>query len=516
MTSTVTPTSTSAAAEPDYALTGAAKQRAIDSGLANAEWFRPTIDQAVLRSLLERRNARAAFDVVLWLALLIGFGAWVVMSWWSWWTVPALIGYGALYGGAADPRWHEMGHGTAFKSRRANNLIYPVASFMLFRGPTVWRWSHYRHHTDTIIVGRDAEISFQRPADVARTVLMYTGVKGGLLMFWRLVRHAFGRIDADAAEFVPASEHHKVVRESRVFVAIVAAAAIWSIVAWTPLPIVMIGAPTLYGMWLMVFFGLTQHAGLRENVLDHRYNTRTVYMNPVFRFLYLNMNYHVEHHVFPSVPYPSLPKLHDEIKSQLAPPLPSTWAAYRQIFSTLARQQRDGSYEIPLAVPDVASAVKHRVEVGAGAWADRTALDEAGEIDDTDHNVAAPDAAVTAPRAEHADATAEAGATSTGSIDLGDADMLDVDHVARIDVGDRTFVLCRLATDEYSLLDGICTHERVHLGEGFLDDGEIECPKHNARFDARTGEVCSFPATVSLCAYPVRRVRDRLIADLDS
>jgi fatty acid desaturase/nitrite reductase/ring-hydroxylating ferredoxin subunit len=483
---------------PDYALVGTAKQQAIEHGLANAEWFQPAIDTAVLRSLQERHDTRAAVDVALWLALLVGFGVWAYLSVWSWWSIPAFLGYGALYGGAADPRWHECGHGTAFRARWANNMIYPVASFMLFRGPTVWRWSHYRHHTDTIIVGRDAEISFQRPANVGRTLLVFTGVKGGLQMFWRLVRHAAGRIDPDAAEFVPASEHRKVIWESRVFIAIVAAAALWSLVAWSPLPILFVGAPTLYGMWLMVFFGLTQHAGLRENVLDHRYNTRTVYMNPVLRFLYLNMNYHVEHHLFPSVPYPALPKLHEQIKAQLAPPLPSTWAAYKQIWSTLARQQRDPSYEIPLAVPDVPTSVKHRIEVGVTAWA---VPDHVAEVE--------------------ADVGGDVGATAgfpirPPGVDLGAADMVGVDDIVRVDVGERTFVLCRLGDDEYSLLDGLCTHERVHLAGGYLDGDEIECPKHNARFDARTGEVCSFPATVSLCAYPVRRVADRLIAEIDS
>ena len=44
-------------------------------------------------------------------------------------------------------------------------------------------------------------------------------------------------------------------------------------------------------------------------------------MNPVSRFLYWNMNYHVEHHMFPMVPYHALPQLHEEIKADL-PGLP--------------------------------------------------------------------------------------------------------------------------------------------------------------------------------------------------
>ena len=47
-----------------------------------------------------------------------------------------------------------------------NDAIYQIASFMVLREPTVWRWSHTRHHTDTIIVGRDPEIAAPRPPEI--------------------------------------------------------------------------------------------------------------------------------------------------------------------------------------------------------------------------------------------------------------------------------------------------------------------------------------------------------------
>ena len=67
----------------------------------------------------------------------------------------------------------------------------------------------------------------------------------------------------------------------------------------------------------MPIYGNTQHAGLAENVLDHRLNCRTVYMNFVNRYLYWNMNYHLEHHMFPLVPYHNLPKLHELVKADM-------------------------------------------------------------------------------------------------------------------------------------------------------------------------------------------------------
>ena len=53
-----------------------------------------------------------------------------------------------------------------------NDVVYQIACFMIMREPTVWRWSHARHHTDTIIVGRDPEIAVMRP-----TMLLKVGAE---------------------------------------------------------------------------------------------------------------------------------------------------------------------------------------------------------------------------------------------------------------------------------------------------------------------------------------------------
>lgn len=79
-------------------------------------------------------------------------------------------------------------------------------------------------------------------------------------------------------------------------------------------------------------------------------------MNPVFRFLYWNMNYHVEHHMFPMVPFHALPQLHDAVKADMPPPYPSTPAAYAEIVPALIRQTRDPSHHVVRPVPDAARA----------------------------------------------------------------------------------------------------------------------------------------------------------------
>jgi fatty acid desaturase len=89
---------------------------------------------------------------------------------------------------------------------------------------------------------------------------------------------------------------------------------------------------------------VTQHGGLADNVTDHRLNSRSVRMNPISRFVYWNMNYHVEHHMFPMVPFHHLAELHEEIKADLPPMLPSMLAAYREIVPAVLRERHDPDY----------------------------------------------------------------------------------------------------------------------------------------------------------------------------
>jgi fatty acid desaturase len=123
------------------------------------------------------------------------------------------------------------------------------------------------------------------------------------------------------------------------------------------LPAMVVGLPRMYGAWHHLVTGLTQHSGLADDVTDHRLNSRTVYMNPFSRFVYWNMNYHVEHHMFPMVPFHALPALHAEIKDDLPPPAPSIGAAFGEFLPVLLRQRKDPSHYIKRQVPDRADAV---------------------------------------------------------------------------------------------------------------------------------------------------------------
>lgn len=339
----------------DYSLVGLDTKLAQEKGLATAEWYHCPIDRKEMKALMKRSDGPALRDTALWFALLLASGFGGYWFWGSWACVPFFLVYGVLYGSSSDSRWHECGHGTAFKTRWMNDVVYNIACFMILREPTVWRWSHTRHHTDTIIVGRDPEIAVPRPPDILGILLNLFALKSGYAAFKKLFLHASGRLDDEEKTFIPEMEQGKVYRVARIYLAIFAAVIVWCIAIGSILPAMFIGLPTFYGGFMTVFFGLTQHAGLDEDVLDHRLNSRTVYMNPVFRFLYLNMNYHVEHHMFPMVPYHALPKLHEAIKGDCPTPYASTWEAYREIIPALLRQRREPGWYVKRQLPGHAS-----------------------------------------------------------------------------------------------------------------------------------------------------------------
>jgi fatty acid desaturase len=335
----------------DYALDGPANARAVEAGLANADWYKTPVERKLLKELMQRSDGPALRDTTIWLCLLSLTGGLGVYFWGTAWAVPIFMIYGILYATAADSRWHEMGHGTAFKTAWMNDAIYELASFLMMRNPVVWRWSHARHHTDSIIVGRDPEISNMRPPQLAMLALGMLGVTSVPMLLPPLIKNALGRLSPAEADFVPRSEWPRAFTAARIHVAIYAAVIIACIAAQSIIPAMLIGLPRAYGIWFLIVIGLPQHAGLAEDVLDHRLNARTVLMSRPIRFIYSNMNYHVEHHMYPMVPYHALPRLHEAVQHDCPAPAPSIGAAWREILPAFFRQLKDPAYFIVKQLP---------------------------------------------------------------------------------------------------------------------------------------------------------------------
>ena len=73
------------------------------------------------------------------------------------------------------------------------------------------------------------------------------------------------------------------------------------------------------------------------------------------------------------------------------------------------------------------------------------------------------------------------------------AEEIPSERVAVFQVGDHDVAVCNV-NGEFFAIDDLCTHDGGALDQGELEGDEIECPRHGARFDVRTGRVTQLPA----------------------
>jgi len=98
-----------------------------------------------------------------------------------------------------------------------------------------------------------------------------------------------------------------------------------------------------------------------------------------------------------------------------------------------------------------------------------------------------------------------------------------VDAAAEEDVADGqclgvrvggTLVALVREGDKIFALHDLCTHGAARLSDGFVENGCIECPLHQGRFDLATGEPRSAPVTRAVRTYPVRCAGGRVAVGL--
>lgn len=327
-------------------------------GRAN-RWWRPKIDRLALRQLRKNDETWPGVQYVSLYFCALAASGWLAWRAWersSYWAVLFFWVYGTIYAfsGAYD---HEARHRTLFKQRWLNTAFGHVFAFMTNFEPVRWKWTHTLHHAYTLstVEPLDFEIQVDRPSRLLRFALGFVPFAP---LFWlhesylaETFLNALGVITPVIAQCVPQHAQWQVVLSSRVHMGIWAGLIGACVVRASWLPALFFLLPTFYGNTLFALCGLAQHAGLPLNVKDHRLNTRTVLLNPVLSWLYVKLEYHQEHHLFPMVPWYKLPALHELIKDQMPPPHRGLVSAYRDIIPAVIKQAYDPAYAPPSRVP---------------------------------------------------------------------------------------------------------------------------------------------------------------------
>jgi 3-phenylpropionate/trans-cinnamate dioxygenase ferredoxin subunit len=101
-------------------------------------------------------------------------------------------------------------------------------------------------------------------------------------------------------------------------------------------------------------------------------------------------------------------------------------------------------------------------------------------------------------------------------VDVCAVDEIEEEDVIGFDHGGATYAVYRLEGEQFHATDGLCTHEGVHLCDGLVMAGIIECPMHNGRFEIATGRAKGAPVTVDLRTHPVKVEAGRVLIGLEA
>ena len=93
------------------------------------------------------------------------------------------------------------------------------------------------------------------------------------------------------------------------------------------------------------------------------------------------------------------------------------------------------------------------------------------------------------------------------------ADALGDDEALGVTVGEVPIAIVRAGGALYAV-HNVCTHQYALLSDGYVEDGCIECPLHQGRFELTTGRALCAPVTEPVKVYPVKVEDGKILVEL--
>ncbi len=229
---------------------------------------------------------------------------------------------------------HEAVHGTLHRNRWLNGVLGAACALPVLQNFSAYRVLHLRHHAE---LGSDGDPDHY-PA--------YTRSPWAVsLMNWLrlLVGYPAYITMIPILAFKHGAAADRIGLVAEVVVTVLAATLCWTLLpsAWLVhgwlLPMVLINT-------MVNIRGMSQHT-LLPHSNDKVLGTRTIITIPLVRFFMCNENYHLEHHLYPGVPWHHLPRVHTELRPALqavgAPFIPTYRSFVVEFVRNSMRRSRD-------------------------------------------------------------------------------------------------------------------------------------------------------------------------------
>lgn len=312
-----------------------------------------------------RRNDRAGLEfLAIHALLLVATGALVLRAGTTWWLLPSMFLHGIAITFLFAPL-HETSHGTAFRTRWLNELVFRTLSVLYISPPLVFRYWHACHHTYTHMPGRDPDISLPLPRTFHQYVRYCSAIP-----FWRrnvtwFASFALGRPAARDRWFIPADELPRAYREARIMLAGLLVLVVLSVWLATPVLLTLWIVPRVLGEPIMRWVRIAEHVGCEDSG-DLTRNTRTTRAPWWFHRLFWNMSYHAEHHLCPAAPFHALPKIHAQVGDRVHP----VGSGYLAVHAAILRDIRSGQADYRPSADRRETAPANGQPVASGAAGD--------------------------------------------------------------------------------------------------------------------------------------------------
>lgn len=341
---------------------------------AKINWYRCKVDKEVMAQLMQRSDFHGFRQVLCQLGLFtltgtLAYLAYLNINAANWyWSVPLLLL--ALFAHGTNGPFmglvavHELVHKTPFRTPFWNEFFLKLYSFISWSDYIWFRPSHIKHHQVTVHHDYDGEVVLPQKLSFKDWQFWLGLFAWNPLATWNVwkafFKRACGHLDNDWYRHVLPEENAKLRREHRNWArfvlighAVLAATFILS-GHWFLIVVFTIG--TQYCRWLLFLCGTPQHFGLTPDVPDHRLCCRTYTCSWLPAFYYWNMQYHIEHHMFPAVPFYKLPKLRKLIEHDLPPAPHGLRATWKHILEIHRKQIADPKYVYVPPLPKATSA----------------------------------------------------------------------------------------------------------------------------------------------------------------
>ena len=336
----------------------------------NITWYRTPLERKVLKQLMQRNDLRGWLQTIGHLGLffttaILSYWVYSIISVENWpWMTPLLLLTLFLHGTIGPFMGliavHELQHRTVFKSKALNSFFERLYAFISWSDYIWYQQSHARHHQATCHVDYDGEVVLPVKFSLRRWGTWLGWFAWNPKLSWQRLKpvwhHANGQLRGDWYNYVlPATDtklrqRHK--NWARTLLIGHAALAIMFVLSGYWFLIVVFTFGTFYCSWLGFLCGVAQHYGLNSDIPDFRYNTRTFTCSWLPAFYYWNMQYHLEHHMYPSVPFHNLPKLRQALEHELPLATHGLLATWKDMLKIRQKMLADPAFKY---MPDVPS-----------------------------------------------------------------------------------------------------------------------------------------------------------------